>query len=388
MSDAIPTPRGALPKLLVVDDEEAILETMTFTFEDDYDVVTSSNARRALDLLDEHAPVSVVITDQRMPEMTGSEFLAEVYARHPDTSRIILTGFADVASTVQAINDGHVYAYVNKPWEPDELKTVVRHAYEHHALLRENQRLIEEISRTNRFLEAVIDRLDTGALAVDAEGILRAANQIARETLHLPEGARGVSLAAVMEKEGLEALSSTVASLVEEGGGRFEDAELRTDDGARRIRVSLDTLGEENGESIGRVILFKEVSHEPLRRRFEEVVIAVAQHEGEVRGRLEEALREMKILGEDLRRSSISSPGMAELAERASRAQTAIQSWLDVDELLSREDYPDAQLLRDRMSVATRRWPSGEALPQRVVDLARRVEAYYESGENLKESVL
>ena len=136
MSDTIPTPRGALPKLLVVDDEEAILETMTFTFEDDYDVVTSSDARRALDLLDDHAPVSVVITDQRMPEMTGSEFLAEVYARHPDTSRIILTGFADMASTVEAINNGHVYAYVNKPWESDELKTVVRRAYEHHEIGR------------------------------------------------------------------------------------------------------------------------------------------------------------------------------------------------------------------------------------------------------------
>ena len=79
---------------------------------------------------------------------------------------------------------------------------------------------------------------------------------------------------------------------------------------------------------------------------------------------------------------------MAELAERSERAQTAIQSWLDVDDLLAASDYPDAQLLRDRMSVALRRWPSGDALPRRVQQLAERVEAYYESGENTRERVL
>ena len=79
---------------------------------------------------------------------------------------------------------------------------------------------------------------------------------------------------------------------------------------------------------------------------------------------------------------------MAELSERAERAQTAMQSWLDVDDLLAGEDYPDAQLLRDRMSVALRRWPTGEPLPQRVHQLAERVEAYYESGENTRERAL
>jgi len=379
---------NGLPKLLVVDDEEAILETMAFTFEDDYQVVTSNDARRALDLLEENAPVAVVISDQRMPDMTGSQLLAEVYARHPETSRIILTGFADMASTLRAINDGHVYAYVNKPWEPDELKQVVRRAYEHHALLMENRRLVDELSRSNRFLEAVIDRLDTGAIAVDAAGVVQAANAPARAMLHLPEDPRGVSLEQVMKRKELQALSATIQKLASEGGGRFEDADLRVGDGARRIRLTLDTLGERNGESIGRVILFKEVSHEPLRRRFEEIVIDVGQHEGALRPRLEAALKELRALADDVRASGIASPGMAELTEKASRAQTAIQSWLDVDDLLAREEYPDAQLLRDRMNVAAHRWPSGEVLPAHVAELARRVEAYYESGENPRQRVL
>ena len=100
------------PRILVVDDEEAILETMTFTFEDDYEVFTCTDARRALDLLDQHAPFAAVLTDQRMPNMSGVEFVTEVWKRHPATVRMILTGFSDMEAIIQAINDGHVYAYV------------------------------------------------------------------------------------------------------------------------------------------------------------------------------------------------------------------------------------------------------------------------------------
>jgi len=70
-------------RILIVDDEEAILETMAFTFEDEYDVLTATHAHEALEILDRQAPVAVVITDQRMPEMTGVEFLARVCERHP-----------------------------------------------------------------------------------------------------------------------------------------------------------------------------------------------------------------------------------------------------------------------------------------------------------------
>src|SRR5262245_47412216 len=182
------------PRILVVDDEEAILETMTFTFEDDYEVLTSSSARDALALLEREGPVAVVISDQRMPEMTGVEFLAKVFALHPTTVRIILTGFADMDAIIRSINDGHVYAYITKPWEPDQLKQVVRRAVEHHALAVENERLVRDVRGANPFLEAVMDELDTGALAVDADGIVRAANRLAREYLGLGADARARTL--------------------------------------------------------------------------------------------------------------------------------------------------------------------------------------------------
>jgi hypothetical protein len=191
-----------------------------------------------------------------------------------------------------------------------------------------------------------------------------------------------------MKREGLERLSEAARRLAEEGEGRFEDSELRIDEGARRIRLSLDTLENAAGQPFGRVFLFREVSHEPLWRRFDEIAAEVGEWEGDLRPRLEQALSEIGALAKDVGESGIASPGMAELAERSERAQTAIQSWLDADDLLAAENYPDAQLLRDRMSVALRRWPSSAPLPQRVQQLAERVEAYYESGENTRERVL
>ena len=376
------------PKLLVVDDEEAILETMTFTFLDDYEVLTTTDARVGLELLDEHAPVAVVITDQRMPNMTGTEFLAEVYSRHPETVRIILTGFADMASTVDAINDGHVYAYVNKPWDPADLQRIVRRAQEHHALTLENHRLLAELSHANQFLASVIDRLTTGALAIDSDGMVQAANAAARETLNLPNDPRGVALSEVLDREGLEPIAECFRQLAAESGDAFEEAELELDGGSRRVRVSLESLESEDAEVFGRVVLFREVSHEPLRRRFYDIVAELAQHTGELRAPLEQALDEGAGLAEEVGATGIASPGMAELAEQVERMQTAVQSWLDVDDLIATQDYPDAQLLRDRMNVASRRWPSGEPLPERVQRLAERVESYYESGENPRERVL
>ena len=383
------------PRILIVDDEEAILETMSFTFMDDYEVMTSVDAQRALEILDEHGPFAVVITDQRMPGMTGVELLAEVFEKHPLTVRIMLTGFADTMATIQAINDSHVYAYINKPWEPEELKHVVRQAVERYRLATENVRLLRDLQSANSFLEAVMDRLHTGAIAVDADGIVRAANRPACDYLALTRDPRGEGFRAALARDGLEDLGATIESLMEGGDGQFEEVELGDHSGAEgadgvghRLRVSAQTLSGPDGAQLGRVILLKEVSHEPLRRRFEVIVSEVSQAADELRPRLEAALKELSLLAKDVDASGIASPSMAELADRASRSQTAVQNWLDVDDRLAGEDYPDAQMLVDRMRVAGQRWPRSDKLPERVHALAKTVEAYYESGENPRQRVL
>jgi CheY-like chemotaxis protein len=373
---------------MVVDDEEAILETMTFTFMDLYEVITSSDAHRALELLDTHAPVSVVITDQRMPDMTGVELLKEVYQRHPDTVRIILTGFADSENTIRAINDGHVYAYINKPWEPEELKQVVKRAVEHFELACENRRLVSDLQGANSIMEAVMNRLDVGAIALDRDGIVRAANQPARAYLGLQGRLRGNTLEEILSRCGLEDLCMTVHEMAERQEGGFEDLTLRADGKGHRLRVSTQQLVGPEDDVLGHVIFFKEISHEPLRRSFDEIVSGVAQAEGSLREPLERALEQLRELADRVEASGIASPNMAELFERVSRGRTAMQNWLDVDDAMLRDEYPDAQLLLDRMRVASQRWPTPEQLPARVEALARSVEGYYESGENPRERVL
>jgi FixJ family two-component response regulator len=376
-------------RILVVDDEEAILETMAFTFEDDYEVLTSTSPRDGLAKLDEFAPVAVVISDQRMPEMTGVEFLARVYDRFPHTVRIILTGFADMDATISAINDGHVYAYVTKPWEQDQLKQVVRRAVEHHHLACENERLLAELRDGNVFLQAVMDQLDTGALAIDAAGVVRAANRAARAFLGLGDDPRGRPLEQILAIPELAEVAKAVSgSEAGADGGCTQEIDVSRGGKRLRLRIQVESLKGDSGAPIGRVILAREVSHEPLRRRLEELVESILREPGPLRLPLQGVRDSLRKLAGEANGSEVGSVAMSELADRASRTATAIDHWLAVDDSLSREDYPDAQLLRERMRVAASRWPFAERLPPRVQELARRVEAYYESGENPKQAVL
>ena len=379
------------PKILIVDDEEAILETMTFTFMDLYEVLTTSDPTQAIGIMEENAPIAVVITDQRMPGMTGVELLSETYERFPETIRIILTGFADSEATIKAINDGHIYGYVNKPWEPDDLKALVHRASELHALTVENRRLVEDLRESNLFLAAVMDRLRTGAIAIDREGVVRAVNQPAKAFIGLEGDIEGQPIDSVMESEPMKEMAQRVRTLAEESGGGFEEVDLGVGAG-HRVRISNQALSNEEGVHMGRVILFKEISHEPLTRDLEEIVgrinEAKATGPGVFREAFEGALTELAALGERVSGVGIESANMSELGERVSRTQTAIGNWLDVDDALAGDDYPDAQLLRDRLNIAAQRWPRSESMPEGVVALSKAVENYYESGENSRQRIL
>lgn len=381
-------------RILIVDDEEAILETMAFTFEDDYDVLTATSARQALQILDEQPPIAAVITDQRMPEMTGVEFLARVCERHPNTTRIILTGYADGEAMVRAINEGHVYAYVTKPWEPEELKQLVHRAVEVHRLRVHNDTLVEDLRRANAFLAATIDEIPIGALVVDAAGVVRGANRPGREYLGLHGEPSGKPLEEVLGAEALREVREVSRRLgigcegVGDARSDYEELDVATGGVSLRLRVAVRTLSDASRRTLGRVILMREISHEPLRRRFEEILHEIKSADEGLRPRLEQALQELGEFATKVRQSGIDSPGMAELGERISRTRTAIENWLAVDDALVREGYPDARLLIERMGVASSRWPLPEEVPERVRRLAQRVEAYYESGENPGQPVL
>ena len=140
-------------QLLLIDDEPANLQKLQRTFVDQYNIHLAQNGEQALEILKEH-DIDVVITDQRMPHMTGLEFLDAARDEHPDMVRIILTGYAEVGDLITAINASKVDKYITKPWVPDDLRLAVREALEKRALRRENERLTAELKAANERLHA------------------------------------------------------------------------------------------------------------------------------------------------------------------------------------------------------------------------------------------
>jgi two-component system response regulator HupR/HoxA len=150
--------------ILIVDDEEAILESLEFTLEDDYRVLCAGTGAEGLEIL-EREDVALIIADQVMPVMTGVEFLERAIERNPRAIRMMLTGYADVGSLVRAINEGRIYRYIHKPWEPEELRLNVKRALEAYELTHENTELAaalsdanERLRRENLYLRREVER--------------------------------------------------------------------------------------------------------------------------------------------------------------------------------------------------------------------------------------
>lgn len=141
--------------ILCVDDEIDNVQALERIFRHKYTVLKATSGREALSLLDEHrGPVSLIITDQRMPEMTGVEFLSKTIEKFPDTTRILLTGYTDIESVVSAVNTGQIYRYLTKPWDPVDLQATVDQAVERFVMIR-------ELTQKNIELEKAYSELKT-----------------------------------------------------------------------------------------------------------------------------------------------------------------------------------------------------------------------------------
>jgi CheY-like chemotaxis protein len=144
------------PKMLVVDDEPDNLDLLYRTFRRDFNVLRAESGIVALEVLAAEGEVAVIISDQRMPEMKGTEFLSKTVPQFPDTMRIILTGFTDVEDLVEAINAGQVYKYITKPWDPSELKIVVQRAAETYDLLKQRTEELHRAQAQTTLLGTII----------------------------------------------------------------------------------------------------------------------------------------------------------------------------------------------------------------------------------------
>lgn len=227
-------------KLLFVDDEEKVqLALKRLFFSDKYEIYTASSSQEALKIIKE-VPVDLIISDQRMPEMTGVDFFIESMNIVPDAIRIILTGYADMDAAIGAINKGNVYKFIMKPWENDDIKLSVEKALEHYDLIIENKRLNEELKAWNKTLErkvierteelqeeknkllAFINTLREGFVFCDEEGVIVHIN-------HAAEKYFNIKLHDVIDKRLTDPAFAPVRESLEKYLARFKEQEGQKD---------------------------------------------------------------------------------------------------------------------------------------------------------------
>ncbi len=145
---------GNKPKILYVDDEAINLSSFTATFKNDFEVLTALSGEEGLELFREHvdAGLAVVISDQRMPGMSGVDFLSKVIGEDPTPIRIILTAYADFHNISEAVNKGHIFQFVQKPWDYKTFKPLLHRAIEVYSLAKHNQSLLKELAESNKKL--------------------------------------------------------------------------------------------------------------------------------------------------------------------------------------------------------------------------------------------
>jgi response regulator RpfG family c-di-GMP phosphodiesterase len=146
--------------VLCVDDEENILHSLKRLLrKEGYRLLTATSGAEGLKVLKEN-DVHLVISDQRMPEMSGTEFLAKVKENYPDVIRIVLTGYTEVDSITASINKGHIYKFILKPWNDQNLKLEIKQGLEQYELMQSNRRLNQKVLQQNEELKTVNENLE------------------------------------------------------------------------------------------------------------------------------------------------------------------------------------------------------------------------------------
>jgi DNA-binding NarL/FixJ family response regulator len=150
-----PRRKAVTPKLriLYIDDEKVNIANFESVFGEDYQILSAESGEEALKIFKKEEGIAMVISDQRMPGMSGVELLEKIYRLNPDPVRMILTGFKDIEDIIGAINQGRVHRYILKPWEEKEIRPVLKQAGQLYQLTMENRQLVEDLQKKNRELE-------------------------------------------------------------------------------------------------------------------------------------------------------------------------------------------------------------------------------------------
>jgi PAS domain S-box-containing protein len=272
-------------KVLYVDDEEGNLTAFRASFRREFDVHTETSGAAAIAFLEKNA-VHVVISDQRMPGMTGSAFLAAVRERWPRTARLLLTGFSDIEAVIDAVNFGGIHAYITKPWDPTDLRLRIEQAYEVHSLREERERMQQ---RYRQVFEASGDPI----ALLDSSGNLRDVNRACEELLGKP---RHVLLSGPVS-ECVHDLPATVKRMRQHRrGGTIANLDVELRDAQGRPIACLATLTlvgrTENGDGLFQAmvkdITVQKRAEMDLKRSNDELDRRVAQRTAQLQIALED----------------------------------------------------------------------------------------------------
>jgi len=270
--------------ILLVDDEPRILRALERLLrKEGYDLLTAESGEAGLELVQQHK-VHVMVSDQRMPGMSGLELLIEARKVHPDVVGVLVSGYLDVNLITEAVNTGEIYRFVAKPWNDDQLKRLIRRSVEHFELVLDNRRLQEELRATNEELrelnqhleqrvlerarelfihnralllsQEVLDRLPSGVVGINEDGTVVLANAAAGELLACASsGARPV-----IGEPFPECLPESVAGLVSQTMSSRERIEAGVLPLAGRwLDVRLVPLGQDD-DSRGAILVAHNVT--------------------------------------------------------------------------------------------------------------------------------
>ena len=163
-----------IKNLLIIDDEIEILNTLKRVFHKDYNLYVTQSPKEAFEMMKKFN-IEVILCDQQMPEMKGTEFFTIVKEMYPDTMRILFTGYSDLSDAVRSINEGQIFRYLTKPWNLFELKSSVKEAFEKNTLIRENAAMVKALKNTNIILKDKV-RARTAELEVKNEELEKISN--------------------------------------------------------------------------------------------------------------------------------------------------------------------------------------------------------------------
>jgi two-component system probable response regulator PhcQ len=178
------------PKILIVDDEENILNSLKRLFhKEPYQILTAINGEEGLKILDDHQ-VDLIISDLKMPQMNGIEFLKRAKEKNPVPLRIVLTGHADMKSIMDAIDQGEIYRFLLKPWDDEELKMTIRQALDYYYLWQKTRLLAKTVEKQGQILQELerehpgiskVEKDEDGSIVLGGEELSKVLDELIRK---------------------------------------------------------------------------------------------------------------------------------------------------------------------------------------------------------------